>query len=275
MKVSDTGLFSISEFAKFTLLTRDTLLHYDRIGLLQPATRGENNYRYYSEGQISIATLIRTLQRLGMSLEEIKDLKDRRTPELAEKEFERQLERVDKRIEEWIRARNLLLTLQKILLSVKNIDEIAITVQFMPAETIILGDLNDYSSGRTTLETVYSFYTDIHQRFPKLDLNCFAGAVFSENRIKNGDWIGADRYYIYHRDGIDRKPAALYAIGYVRCAYIEGKEVYGRLIEYIDRNGFEICGNAYEECLLNEIFISDPNNYLKRVMIEVREKSKQ
>jgi len=43
----ENGMFSISDFAKYSRTTRDTLLHYDRIGLLSPATRGENNYRYY------------------------------------------------------------------------------------------------------------------------------------------------------------------------------------------------------------------------------------
>jgi len=272
--VSDSTHFSISEFAKYSLLTRDTLLHYDRIGLLQPAIRGENNYRYYSDSQISVATYIRTLQKLGMSLDDIKDLKDRRTPELAEVELERHLDWIDEKIDDWIRARNLLLKLQKTLLAVKNIDESVISVQFMPAEAIILGELNDYSQGRTTLDVVYSYYDDIRQKFPNLELNYFVGAAFSEDRIKNRDWIGADRYYMYHQDGYDMRPASLYAIGYIRSGYVGGKEIYNKLIDYIETNGFEICGCAYEECLLNEVFIIEPDNYLKRVMIRVREKDK-
>lgn len=270
--MSDARQFSISEFAKFSLLSRDTLLHYDRIGLLQPAVRGKNNYRYYTGNQISVVTVIRTLQQLGMSLEEIKQLKDNRTPELAEKELERQIEKIDSRINDWIRARKLLLTLQKILQSVKNIDESSITVQFLPAEAIILGDLNDYSNGRTTLDTVYSFYTSIKQKYPNHDLNYFIGGVFSEKRIKSGDWIGADRFYLYNPEGYDRRPAALYAVGYMRCGYNAGEELYERIVDYINNNGFEICGGAYEECPLNEVFITEPENYLKRVMITVRER---
>lgn len=270
--VPDTGLFSISEFARLSQTTRDTLLHYDRIGLLSPTSRGENNYRYYSASQLTVITLIRTMQQLGMSLEDIQALKDRRTPELAEEELERQIVKIDKKIDDWNRARRHLLTLQNTLNSVKNIDESAITVQYLPAEAIVLGGLNDYSHGRTTLDTVLSFYTDIKEKYPDLDLNYFVGATFLEARIKNRDWIGADRYYLYTPEGHDRRPAALYAMGYARCDYTGGKEIYGRLIEYIDKNNFEICGNAYEECPLNEVFVLEPENYLKRVMIAVREK---
>ena len=272
--MSDSGQFSISEFARLSLLTRDTLLHYDRIALLKPEKRGENNYRYYSSNQLSVVTLIRTMQELGMSLEEIKELKDRRTPELCENELKRQIEKIDRKIEEWNRARKLLLALQKTLDSVKNVDESAITVQFLPAEEIVLGNLNDYSRGRTTLETVYSFYTDISQKYPNMDLNYFLGAVFSEQRIKQGDWIGADRYYMYNPEGPDRRSEALYAIGYIRCDYTGGKELYTRMIEYINKNGYEICGDAFEECPLNEVFVTEPDNYLKRIMITIRKKEK-
>ena len=272
--MADSGQFSISEFAKLSLLTRDTLLHYDRIALLRPEKRGENNYRYYSSNQLSVVTLIRTMQELGMSLEEIKELKDRRNPELCERELKRQIEKIDRKIVEWNRARKLLLTLQKTLDSVKNIDESAITVQFLPKEAIVLGDINDYSRGRTTLETVYSFYTGISEKYPHIDLNYFLGAVFSEERIKQGDWTGADRYYMYNPEGPDRRSAALYAIGYIRSNYTGGKELYSKMIEYINKNGYEICGDAFEECPLNEVFVAEPDNYLKKIMITIREKEK-
>jgi DNA-binding transcriptional MerR regulator len=36
-------LFSVSDFAKFSRTTRDTLHHYDKIGIPPPLLRGENN----------------------------------------------------------------------------------------------------------------------------------------------------------------------------------------------------------------------------------------
>ena len=48
--------------------------------------------------------------------------------------------------------------------------------------------------------------------------------------------------------------------------------MYKRLIDYIDANNYEICGNAYEEYPQNEICVADNTNYLIRVMITVREK---
>ena len=50
--------------------------------------------------------------------------------------------------------------------------------------------------------------------------------------------------------------------------------LYKHLIDFIEKNGLEICGDAYEEYPLNEICVIEDKDYLMRVMITVREKSK-
>ncbi|MCL2153614.1 MAG: MerR family transcriptional regulator [Oscillospiraceae bacterium] len=270
--MQESGLFSISDFAKFSRVTRDTLLHYDRIGLLTPTSRGENNYRYYSGHQLAIVNLIRTLQQLGMTLGEIKELKDQRTPELTYEVLKQQIDRIDKKIRSWVQAKKLLLTIQKTINTVQNIDEDKITVQFLPAEAIVLGCLNDYSNGRALHETLLTFYKDISKKHPDLDMNYYVWGTFSKERIKRGDWVGADRFYFINPEGSDLRPAGFYAIGYMRGGYVHGDALYRRLTEYIDKNGLEICGDAYEEYPLNEVCVTEENNYLMRVMIAVREK---
>jgi len=264
--------FTISDFAKLSRTTRDTLLHYDKIGLLPPAARGENGYRYYFGGQFAIVNVIRTFQALGFSLEEIKTLRDSRTPENTYDRFSCQIEHIDTKIDEWVRARKLLLMLSGVIQSALHVDEEEITVQFLPAEAIVLGDLNDYSRGKNDYDAYLAFYKSINKKYPDLDLNYPVWASFSEERIKKGDWRWPDRYYLINPEGYDRRPAALYAIGYTRGGYGQCDELYKRMIDYIDSNGFEICGDAYEEYPLNEISIVDNTNYLIRLMITVREK---
>jgi len=265
-------LFSVGDFAKFSRTTRDTLHHYDKIGLLSPLSRGENNYRYYSIGQLAVVNVIRTLQELGLSLAEIKKLKDNRTPEHVDEVFIRQIEKIDFKIDDWVRARKLLYTLQKAIHSVLNVDEQTITIQFMPAEAIVLGDLNDYSRGRNDYDALFDFYHEINKKYPNMDMNYPVWGCFSEDRIKQGDWKWPDRYYFYNPEGHDKKPASLYAIGYARGGYGQSGDLYNRIIDYISDNGFEMCGNAYEEYPLNEICINNDENYLIRVMITVCEK---
>jgi DNA-binding transcriptional MerR regulator/effector-binding domain-containing protein len=263
----------MSNFAKLARITRRALHHYDSIGLLTPLSRGENNYRYYSTGQLAVVNLIRTLQESGLALDEIKDLRDKRTPEQTDALLTQLMGEIDRKVIEMLRSKQLLLTLTNSIRSAVNVDEEAVTIQSLPAEAIILGERNDYSNGRNDFDALFSFYNSINEKYLDLNLNYPVWAVFSEDRIKRGDWKWPDRYYFYNPDGRDTRPAALYAVGYQRGGYGRTDELYKRLIDYIDSHGFEICGDAYEEYPLNEICISDDANYLKRVMISVREKT--
>jgi len=266
-------LFSVGDFARFSRTTRDTLHHYDKIGLLSPISRGgENNYRYYSSGQLAIVNVIRTLQELGLSLKEIKALYENRTPEHFDSVLQRQIDQIDLKIDDWVRARKLLFTLQKAIHSVLTVDEDVISIQFLPAEAIIIGSLNDYSRGRNDYDALFNFYQEMSKKYPNLDMNYPVWGVFSAERIKQGDWKWPDRYYFYNPEGHDKRPASLYAIGYTRGGYGQCGDLYNRIIDYIAENNFEICGNAFEEYPLNELCVFDDKNYLIRVMITVCEK---
>jgi DNA-binding transcriptional MerR regulator len=272
-RLKNKHIFSITDFAKFTRTTRDTLLHYDRIGLLSPASRGENQYRYYAFGQLAAVNVIRTCQAMGMSLAEIKAVVNQRTPERVNELLEGQIVRIDEKINEWVRARKLLLTLKENIHSVLDVDKGAITVQFLPAAAIVLGDLNDYSRGRTEYDALLTFYHACNKKYPDMDLNYSVWGVFSEERILRRDWVWPDRYYFSNPEGLDKRPAALYAIGYKRGGYGQTADLYERMFDYIETNGFEVCGPAYEEYPLNEICVQEDEDYLIRLMITVREKA--
>ena len=72
---------SILEFSRLTGIARDNLRFYDRIGLLKPALRGDNGYRYYTRHQLGSAYLISSLRLLGVGLEEIRRYSADRTPD--------------------------------------------------------------------------------------------------------------------------------------------------------------------------------------------------
>ena len=272
MKKSDT--FSISDFAKFARTTRDTLIYYDKIGLLSPETRGDNNYRFYSHGQLGVINLIRTLQTLGMPLNDIKRLKNNRTPDLINMELEKQIQLLDAEIDDLGRARDLLNHLRSIIHSNLDVDETAIKVHFQPEEAIVLGAPNDYSGNKNAYDALYNFYINCSKKYPDLDLDYPVWGLFSEDRIRRRDWVWPDRYYFYNPKGHDKRPAALYAIGYTRGGYGHSHELYARMLDYIETNGLEICGPAYEEYPLNEICVLDAKDYLMRIMITVKPQEK-
>lgn len=67
-------LFRIGEFSKKTNISVKTLRYYDKIELFKPVEIDiYTQYRYYSEDQLNDLKLIKELQNLGFSLNEIKD----------------------------------------------------------------------------------------------------------------------------------------------------------------------------------------------------------
>ena len=66
-------LYSTKEFADLCDVNKQTLYHYDAIGLLKPKYVCENSYRKYSFEQYQDFLLISCLKEAGMSLQEIKD----------------------------------------------------------------------------------------------------------------------------------------------------------------------------------------------------------
>jgi DNA-binding transcriptional MerR regulator len=266
----ENGFLSISEMASLARVTRDTLIHYDKIGLVHPVARGENNYRYYSDEQLALINIIHTFQSLGMSLKEIIEIAHTRTPESIVLALSEQTQHIDNNIEDLIKARKLLVTLKTTIEDAACIDEGAIKVCMWGSEGIFLGPQNDYSNGRTIQDNLLNFYQYCQKSENHIDLNYSAWGMFSAERIRQGDWNGPDRFYFNNPYASDEKPEGLYATGYMRSGYGKNDKLYRRLIAYIKEHDLEICGPAYESYILNEISIRDPNNYLVRVSILVK-----
>jgi len=68
-------LYSIGEVAKIMGVSIQTLRYYNSIDLLQPEyTNPATGYRYYSVNQLHFIDRIKYLQKLGLSLDEIKSV---------------------------------------------------------------------------------------------------------------------------------------------------------------------------------------------------------
>lgn len=78
--MNNESLIKISEMASLHGVSRQTLILYDRNGLLEPASVGENGYRYYSVDQVPRLRQICLLKEMGVPLAQIKRYLDAPTP---------------------------------------------------------------------------------------------------------------------------------------------------------------------------------------------------
>ncbi len=128
------------EFAAFCNTTKDTLFHYDDIGLLKPVKTADNGYRYYSLNQIYMFDLITTLKELGLSLEEIKKYMDKRDTDVFMQLLKEQDKRLRQKIEQLSRRRSLLKNTLQMMNEFIDVPEDEIRIEKVPEEYFIISD---------------------------------------------------------------------------------------------------------------------------------------
>lgn len=75
--------YTAGELADLFELPKQTLLYYDKMGILSPEFISENNYRHYSLKQYLILEVILNMRKLGIPISKIKEyLEERSTDSL-------------------------------------------------------------------------------------------------------------------------------------------------------------------------------------------------
>jgi DNA-binding transcriptional MerR regulator len=70
-------MWTVSRLARRCGLSRSTLLYYESVGLLKPASRSAANYRRYGEKDLKRLEQICTYRAAGLRLEDIREILDR------------------------------------------------------------------------------------------------------------------------------------------------------------------------------------------------------
>ncbi len=105
----------IGQIARETGVSRDTIRLYENMGLLKDVSRPHpyNNYKEYPEENIKRVQSVLMLKKLGLSLNECKEvlqMLDRGDFDIEDRNamIQRKIDGIDKQIEELTRAREML-----------------------------------------------------------------------------------------------------------------------------------------------------------------------
>lgn len=255
------------EFAHLCGITKETLFHYDDIGLLKPARVNEKGYRLYGLYQLDVFDLISILKEVGLSLKEIKAYIERRNPT----EFLQMLREKDKilaaEIErlQWLRRilnNTIDITNQSLHIPINVIQLIE-----KKEEYFIITDGQKQQDEKSVVEAISEHikYCNAHRTYNTFTL----GEIIGESAIADQTY-----YTQYYCSKIDKpvrsshchiKPAGLYAVKYIQDSYDMLPEAYRKFVEDIQRLGYRLCGKIYEEDILNYLTEKDNENYLLRI----------
>lgn len=98
MSKNQNTQFTIGQFAALHGINKKTLMWYDEIGLFKPAAIKKNGYRYYTYYQSSVLETILMLRELNVSIGEIREFMELRSPSRLKELLEEKIKEVDKTV---------------------------------------------------------------------------------------------------------------------------------------------------------------------------------
>ncbi|WP_313344320.1 MerR family transcriptional regulator [Sedimentibacter sp.] len=255
------GLLSISEMAKIHSISRQALIHYDKIGLFKPMVVDENGYRYYSFNQIPFLREICYLKSVGIKLKYIKKHIENRNldssisllryhKDFLGKEIQKMLtiyDSIENRIEAYEKAED-------------NNQELYLpTIEYFPKRRVVFLPYENELCKEELHITMMKAWNMLE--INKMQSSNRFGTIILKNSIKKSNiFEGAGVYIILNNNADDSKleDAVTLPEGKYACMYKYGmpyqKEYLNSLLKWIEDNEYTIIGDIIDECILDSTF---------------------
>lgn len=285
-----TNLYTIGQISKLCNIPIKTLRFYDEEGILQPEKRDmENNYRYYSEKQLLQLIFIKELKVFGLSLDDIKKslfqknllLFSQKLEEKAE-EIETNIQKLQLQLQQTMENRTRVkngLELLKVYHNIEhNIEEkdINVEVNEFPENTVIY---TNYRSQCNANELFLERQAELQTIRDKYQLYSCGPlmAVFHDHYTSQ--FFADDTCFELCLPIIgdqDKTYPNVKKFGGFLCAstifignYRDMLVVYLTLVEWIEKNGYQIVGPAVEQYLIDPIIAESELDYVTRIVFPI------
>ncbi|KXZ17441.1 MerR family transcriptional regulator [Bacillus nakamurai] len=263
--------FTTGEFAKLCHVKKQTLFHYDEIGLLSPEIKKDNGYRYYSYNQFELFQVIGLFKEVGVPLKNIKPLLKGKTPgEIVSLLKEKSLE-IENKIKKLEHLQTMIQTKVKLTEQALETDFSSVSFQHLDEEKVMIGRPVLNLPERKYIAAISELirYVQLHE----LDEGYPVGGIFAREQILKKEFYNYTHFYMKIREGIENinyhvRPKGLYAVGYQKGD--EAEAAYARMIQFIEENGLQMGDYAYEEYMLDEVVVDGIENQITRIQLQVK-----
>lgn len=259
------------QFAKLTGVSKDTLFHYDRIGIFSPEMKAENGYRYYSINQFDVFNVILTLKELGMSLKEIEKYLIKRSPDQLLCLLEKEGEILDAKMKQLKKMKNIIAEKIRITKDAIGINTSAIIFKEKEEERFLLTKAVSYIGEKSIYDSMIKHYNFLNTH--NIDTPYSAGWMIDIKKVSANK--SPDYDYLYtrisnaspHYNFIRKK--GLYLTAYHKDGYSSIYDTYDRLLKFSSDKGLKVHGYFFEEVLLDELSVKGYEKYLIEVSAHV------
>lgn len=265
--------FTIGELSKFSNVSKQTLIYYDKEGIFKPGlVDRENGYRYYGADQIEVLDSILILKEIGLSLREIKDFMRNRNSENAVAVMKKQQLRIAQNMEH---LKLISKRLQKKIDTLENFFENSqnqVVFEKQDKEWLAIEpvappkDLSELDIALKKLlaragEERYPYYYQL-------------GDMVSLRKLQSGQFTSFSYAFLPLEEAaehieVHKKPAGVYAKCYHTGPYHTVGTTYQKLLEEIARRGEKPAGYSYEYCILDSLTSKSNREYITELQLRV------
>lgn len=267
-----TKYLSTGEFAKIMNTTKETLFHYEEMGIFYPDHVGKNGYRYYSIHQTDSLDMIMMLRDFGVPLKEIKkSMKHADTAHLLDL-YQNEIQSMEQKIQLW-KSKLYWLHCQK--------EQLEFLTQ-VPEDTVITNEQkqryyfmeHSVSGSDKDIETKYSIlfekYNDLQTPFGYIMAFRHPSLDILQNQLKPPhDILLFLNKKPAKKIGLHILPAGTYLSVYF-CGDNGHIQKAGRLLkDYANKHQLKLAPYFYEFYYANKISITSDLDYYTELTVQI------
>ncbi|MBR5229538.1 MAG: MerR family transcriptional regulator [Firmicutes bacterium] len=267
--------FTTGEFARIFGIKKQTLFHYDQCGIFRPDVTGENGYRYYSFAQLETFAVLSMLRELDVSIAEIKEHMDRRSPESLISLLESKQSQVDSKIAylQWSKKyieTKLRTTREGISAPIGRI-----IFENAPDKLMVTTDYKGPDDEKHIMEAVGDHFSFCHS------LGLYSaypiGAIIHASSVTDNGYKYARFYTVVNSDELQQAGVteAVHGSGgnylaiYDNQGYTNIHSCCLKLLEYGRSHNLKLGDHFYEDVILDDLSTDGYYNYLVKVSVRV------
>lgn len=268
--------FTAGELANLFGISKQTLLYYDKIGLLSPDYISSNGYRHYSIDQILILEIIINMRSLNISIVDIKDYLNNRSCNSFLKHLQKKEAECKKIIKENERICRSLQRLTNDLTTHNNLPMEQITVCWQEQRMLRLTELSSHDNSKTRI-CKFANHTKLvsHSRgfFEKQP-----GWIISQNdffKAHNYNYSQAYFSFSENHSGHVKTPRVPLPTGLYLEIYFSGPfykradSLREKIASFMQINKFKACSDIHILPIETHWFNTSTTNYINMLFLRV------
>jgi DNA-binding transcriptional MerR regulator len=260
------------EFARLCKVNKQTLFFYDQIGLLSPIMKNEKGYRFYSIRQIELFFVIDLLKDLGMSLNDIQQYIQNKSPEsFLSLMYQKKEEIVKKRLE--IEMKEKIIEANIALMEkASHLDFHQVTLEQLPETTLYLSRNIENITEKEFVEVVSDFINELS--VSHLDTGYPIGVITKREHILKEEFTNYSYLYMEQPNPKEGYPYFKSVKGDFLSGYHIGDDktihnTYKRLFSEMNRLNLALGEYVFEEYVYDSVVMNHKEQYVTKIMLQV------